>query len=155
MNRIGIALLLAVSGMVTAKASDPSVSFFSYTGNDLFPSFIIATATVDWNGDEQRAENLKSDEDPELEEGETPLFGDENGSIGVEIEDVEEGSSITVEIIGEGFLKKSKFTMECDADYDVIQVCPKLSGITTRCESARSRNLQTSSFGYDRRRRGG
>jgi hypothetical protein len=125
MSRFLSSFLIAISSFAIGNASDASVSFLSYTGNDLFPSYIIATATVDWNGDEQRAEDKKTDEGPELEDGEIPLYGDENGSIGVEIQDVTEGEVITVEMVGDGFLKKSKFTMECYESYDVIHVFPK------------------------------
>ena len=126
MRRYGLVLVLCLCQVSAfCRADDPSVSLLSYTGNDLFPSFIIATASVDWNGEEQSAEDKKGDNDPELEEGDTPLFGDENGSIGVEIENVPEGVSIKVEIIGDGFLKKSKWEGESDDDYDSIQVFPK------------------------------
>ena len=101
--RIWDALIVCVfSVSKLAIADDPSAAFVSYTGNDLFPSYIIATTTVDWNGDEQRAE------DPELEDGETPIVGDENGSIGVDLRDVLEGAKIKVEMVGEGFLKRTR-----------------------------------------------
>ena len=106
-------------------ADEPSATFLSYTGNDLFPSYIISTATVDWNGDEQRAEDKKSEDDPELGEDEIPLFGDENGSVGVQIENVLEGANIVVEITGDGFLKKSVWKGEIDADYDSVHIYPK------------------------------
>ena len=126
MPRFCLALLLCVCGSsIGASADDPSATFLSYTGNDLFPSYIIATATVDWNGDEQRAEDKKTDDDPELEDGDIPLFGDENGSIGVQIENVSEGASIIVEISGDGFLKKSKWEGQIDDDYEVIHIYPK------------------------------
>lgn len=108
-----------------AFAEDPSAAFVSYTGNDLFPSYIIATTSVDWSGDEQRAENKKTDEDPELEDDETPLSGDENGSIGVELYDVPEGSNVKVEMIGDGFLKKSKWEGVIDEEWEAFQVFPK------------------------------
>lgn len=108
-----------------SRADEPEVTFYSYTGNDLFPSFLIATASVDWNGDEQRAEDQKGDEDSELEEGETPLFGDENGSIGVDITDVAEGSVIRVEMEGDDFLNESVWEGECSDDYEFIRIMPK------------------------------
>jgi hypothetical protein len=107
------------------QGDDSEVSFYSYTGNDLFPSFLIATASVDWNGDEQRAEDKKVDDDSELEEGETPLFGDENGSIGVEITDVVDGAVIRVEMEGDDFLNESVWEGEVSSDYDLIRVMPK------------------------------
>jgi len=120
-----VALCSVCSSSIFLIADEPSAAFLSYTGNDLFPSYIISTATVDWNGDEQRAEDKKSDEDPELEDDEIPLFGDENGSVGVQLENVAAGSKIVVEITGDGFLKKSKWEGEIDADYDVVHIYPK------------------------------
>jgi hypothetical protein len=117
--------VFAVNLSAYCRADDPSAEYLSYTGKDLYPSFLIATATVDWNGDEQLAEDKKTDEDPELEEGESPLFGDENGNVGVEIYNVPAGTKITVEMEIDGFLKKSKWEGESDDDYDTIQVYPK------------------------------
>lgn len=118
-------VLLLPNTSVASRIDDAEVTFYSYTGSDLFPSFLIATASVDWNGDQQRAEDKKGEDDSELEDGETPLFGDENGSVGVEIQNVSEGSTIRVEMEGEGFLKESAWEGECTGDYDTIRVIPK------------------------------
>lgn len=108
-----------------SHAEEQDATFYSYTGNDLFPSFLIATASVDWNGDEQRAEDQKGDEDSELEDGEMPLFGDENGSIGVDITGVAEGSIVRVEMEGDDFLNESVWEGECSDDHKIIRVMPK------------------------------
>lgn len=145
MIRFCLFLFIVFNSSLVSRADDPSASFLSYTGNDLYPSYIIATATVDWNGDEQRAEDKKSDEDPDLEDGEIPLFGDENGSIGVQIENVPEGAKITVEISGAGFLKMSKWEGESDDDYDVIHVYPKARwdyDALRRCTQQKPANLK-------------
>jgi len=146
MSRVCLALVLFVSAASqVSKAEDPTATFLSYTGNDLFPSFIIATATVDWNGDEQRAEDKKTDSDPELEDGEIPLFGDENGSIGVELENIPEGAEILVEISGDGFLKKSKWEGESDDDFDVVHIYPKARWdyeALRNCEQQKPANLK-------------
>ncbi len=107
------------------RADDPSADLLSYTGNDLFPSYIISTATVDWNGDEQVAEDKKTDDDLELQDDEIPLVGDENGSIGVELTDIPIGAQIKVEMEIDGFLKKSKWEGESDDDYEAIHIYPK------------------------------
>ena len=149
MIRFCLFLFIVSNSSLVSNAQNPSASFLSYTGNDLYPSYIIATATVDWNGDEQRAEDKKSDEDPELEDGEVPLFGDENGSIGVQIEDVPEGAKITVEISGAGFLKMSKWEGESDDDYDVIHVYPKARwdyDALRRCTQQKPANLKIKVF---------
>ncbi|HUP78609.1 MAG TPA: hypothetical protein VM260_08565 [Pirellula sp.] len=146
MNKFWVALFVCVGSVSTrALADNPSAEFVSYTGNDLFPSYIIATTTVDWNGDEQRAEDKKTAEDPELEDDETPIFGDENGSIGIELRDVPDGAKIEVEMIGEGFLKKSKWKGEIDEEYEVLQVFPKANwdyAALRKCTQQKPANLK-------------
>ncbi len=145
MIRFYLFLFVVSNSSIVSCADEPVATFLSYTGNDLYPSYIIATATVDWNGDEQRAEDKKGDNDPELEDGEIPLFGDENGSIGVQIENVSEGSKVVVEISGDGFLKKSKWEGESDDDYDVIHVYPKARwdyDALRRCTQQKPANLK-------------
>ena len=91
------------------------------------------------------AEDKKGDNDPELEEDEAPLFGDENGSIGVEIQNVPNGARVTVEIVGAGFLKKSKWEGEIDDDYEVIHVYPKANwdyDALRRCTQQKPANLK-------------
>ena len=138
-------LLCLCNFSIVCRADDPSATFLSYTGNDLFPSYILSTATVDWNGEEQVAEDKKGDNDPELEEGEVPLFGDENGSIGVEIQGVPDGVKVSVEIVGAGFLKKSKWEGESDDEYEVIQVYPKANWdyeALRRCTQQKPANIK-------------
>lgn len=107
------------------RAEDSTASLLSYTGTDFFPSYVISTATVDWNGDEQFAEDKKSDQDPELQDDETPLYGDENGSVGVELTDIANGSRVRVEMQVDGFMKKSKWEGDIEDDYDFIHIFPK------------------------------
>jgi hypothetical protein len=83
-------------------------------------------ATVDWNGETQTAEDKKTDDDPELEEGESPIFGDENGWLGVVLFDVEEGSNISVEITIDGFIKPSIWTGVIEDSYEEVRIVPKL-----------------------------
>jgi len=146
MTKYCLAIFLSLcTFQVIGRADDPTVSFLSYTGNDIFPSYVIATASVDWNGDEQRAEDKKTDEDPELEEGEIPLVGDENGSVGVEIENVPPGTWITVEIFGEGFLRKSKWEGEIEDEIEVLHIYPKANWnyeALRRCTQQKPANLK-------------
>ncbi|MBL9114764.1 MAG: hypothetical protein JNJ83_07120 [Verrucomicrobiaceae bacterium] len=80
------------------------------TERSLFPSAIISTATVDWNGDEQTAEDKKTADDPKLKKGETPIYGDENGWLAVQLLDVTKGAEVEVEIAVDGIMKPSKWT---------------------------------------------
>ncbi len=102
-----IPLLFALSTL--RLVSEPSFTPWSFTERDLFPSAIISTATVDWNGELENAEDRKIEGDADLEEGELPLYGDENGWLGVELTGVPKGAKIEVEVSVDGFLKPSKW----------------------------------------------
>ena len=53
-------LLSLFSAVLLGFAQDaPEVDVWSYTGRDLFTSMIIAKATMEWNGDEQLAEDKR------------------------------------------------------------------------------------------------
>jgi len=114
--------LFLLAGAGPAVAQDTSFEPYSFTERDLFPSALIATATVDWNGDEQVAEDLKGDDDPELEEGETPIYGDENGWIGVTLYDVYADSEVRVEMAIDGILSSSVWegTIYWDSEDTII-----------------------------------
>lgn len=94
----------------SAFAADASFVPWSATERSLFPSAIISTATVDWNGDEQTAEDKKTADDPKLKKGETPLYGDENGWLGVQLLDAPKGAKVEVKVSVDGFMKPSKWT---------------------------------------------
>lgn len=113
-------LLLAAAGFVLAE--DTSFEPYSFTERDLFPSALISTATVDWNGEEQIAEDLKGDDDPELEDDQTPIYGDENGWIGVTLYDVYADSEVRVEMAIDGILNPSVWegTMYWDSEDTII-----------------------------------
>lgn len=100
---------------------------WSYTEKDLFPSAIISTATVDWNGDEQNAEDKKTEDDAELEEGEIPLYGDENGWLGVQLSGLPDGASVEVEVSVDGLMKPSKWkgTVDPATGDGEVHILPK------------------------------
>jgi hypothetical protein len=94
---------LLLSSLATATEFEP----WSYTERDLFPSAIISTATVDWNGDEESAEDRKTANAPKLKRGEIPIYGDENGWLAVEIFDLPPRAEVRVEIAVDGYMKPS------------------------------------------------
>jgi len=98
-----------VSLSATVLAAETTFSPWSYTEKDLFPSAIISTATVDWNGDEETAENKKTEDDPELEEDDIPIYGDENGWLAVDLGGLPKGANVEVEISVDGYMKPSKW----------------------------------------------
>jgi hypothetical protein len=115
------------TALFASLASASAVEFepWSYTEKDLFPSALISTATVDWNGEEQTAEDKKSEDDPEVGDDEVPLFGDENGWIGVVLFEVEAGSEVEVEISIDGYLKPSVWHGTIEYDLEEARVFPK------------------------------
>lgn len=118
-------LLLLLLAPSTALA-EPSFSPWSFTGKDLFSSAIVSTATVDWNGEEEAAEDAKEEAD-DAAVGDMPVYGDENGWIGVELSDLSEGAEVEVQMSVDGFMKPSKWKgtiSRCDED-GVARVFPK------------------------------
>ena len=108
------ALAAFACSLAPALADDPTFEAWSYTGTDIYPSAVIATATVDWHAEEEDAEapeadadaDAEADAEPEVEE--TPPYGDLNAWVGARIFDVPEGARIKVEVFGEGWLKPSR-----------------------------------------------
>jgi hypothetical protein len=118
---------IALAALAGGVASTAAVEFepWSYTEKDLFPSAIISTATVDWNGDEQNAEDKKGPGDPKLKKGEVPLYGDENGWLAVVLFEVPAKARVRVEISIDGFLKPSVWEGEIKRAHDEVRVFPK------------------------------
>lgn len=114
---------LAFSGgtSVFSQSFEP----FSYTDRDLFPSALISAATVDWNGEEETAEDEKTDDDPALEEGEIAVYGDENGWIGVSLFEIPADAEVRVEIAIDGFLNASVWEGSMFDDYEEVTIYPK------------------------------
>ena len=65
MQRPIVFTLLAAFQLSSARAEDPTCEVWSYTGTDIYPSALIATATVDWHEGEHE-EDEKPSEDKEV-----------------------------------------------------------------------------------------
>jgi hypothetical protein len=118
-------LLPLLSLLAPALRAEITFEPWSMTVTSLFPSAIISSATVDWNGDEQMAEDKKTQDDPELEEDEVPLYGDENGWLAARILDVPAGAKLKVELSIEGYMKPSTWTGTIKEAAEEIRVFPK------------------------------
>jgi hypothetical protein len=116
-------LLLCFVGFT--EASDTSFYPYCFTDRDLFPSALISTTTVDWNGEVQTAEDWKTEDDPELEDGEIAVYGDENGWVGVSLYDVAADSEVRVEMTIDGFLNPSVWEGTIYWDADEATIYPK------------------------------
>lgn len=86
------------------------------TGGDVFPSLLIATATVDWQAE--------SEVDEEGEEY-APTFGDPNGWFGVNVTNVPANSVLKVEVQGDGWLKPSQVEVKIKNATEDLYITPK------------------------------
>ncbi len=85
-------------------------------GHQIFPSYVIATATMRQNGD---AENEEGDE-------ETPVLGDRNGLLGVEVESPADAATVTVTITSDSILEPSTFTATLDEEGTTYRIFPTI-----------------------------
>ena len=110
------------------KSAQMKILPYSITGKEIYPSALVSTATVDWNGDAQSAEDKKTDEDAQLGKHDLPLYGDENSWLGIELEGVKKGSKVSVEITAEGYMKPSKeqLTVNSVSERGHVLVMPKI-----------------------------
>ena len=90
-----------------SSQSEITLDPWSYTEQDLYPSAIISTATVDWNGDDQDAEDKKTADDPKPKKKDIPIYGDENGWLAVDLAGLPKNAQVEVTISIDGFLKPS------------------------------------------------
>lgn len=116
-----LSLLLVSASLASAVEFEP----WSFTEKDLFPSAIISTATVDWNGDENSAEDKKTEDDPALKKKEIPIYGDENGWLAVALFDVPADTEVEVVIEVEGYMKPSKWTGVIERRTKEARIFPK------------------------------
>jgi hypothetical protein len=91
------------------KSAQVKFQPYSFTGKEIFPSALISTATVDWNGDAQNAEDKKTEDDAQLRKREVPIYGDENSWLGFELSGLSKGAQVSVEITSEGMMMPSKW----------------------------------------------
>jgi hypothetical protein len=102
-----LVFLLLFSFINPLKQPEITLNAWSYTETDLYPSAIISTATVDWNGDSQDAEDKKTAGDPKAKKKDIPLYGDENGWLAVDLAGLPKNAEVEVTISIDGFLKPS------------------------------------------------
>ncbi len=140
--KLTLSLLLATAASTQALEFEP----YSYTEKDLFPSAIISTATVDWNGDENFAEDKKTEDDPDLKKKETPIYGEEHGWLGVTLYDVPAESEVEVTVEIEGFMKPSRWTGVIDRKFKEVLILPKAKWDYAALHTVREQKPVTVSF---------
>jgi hypothetical protein len=98
---------------------------WSFTEKDLFPSALISTATVDWNGDEQTAEDKKVPGDRKVRKNEVAVYGDENGWLGVDVFDLPPKAEVRVEVFVDGYMKPSVWQGTIKRGHTEARIFPK------------------------------
>ena len=109
-----IVLLIAAAATCLLSCAAAQAEFTTIAGwnNQLFPSYVVATAT------------LKPSEDAE-EEDETVL-GDPRGLFGIEIESPGDDVEIKVTIIGNDIMEESVFTGTLDEEGEEYTIRPRI-----------------------------
>jgi hypothetical protein len=127
MKTLSLIALAASFGLLAAQAEDPSFEAWSYTGTDIYPSAIIATATVDWNaGREEEPKQEKGKKKKKKEESDQMTWlGDKNGWVGAKVMNVTKGTKVKIEVAGDGWLKPSKVEVTLEQDEDEVLIMPK------------------------------
>lgn len=121
---LSAAVVLALTAAAPrGSAAELTAEAWSYTGTDIYPSAIIATATVNWHPDEepQAAGGKKAKGEPD----EIPVLGDKNGWVGARVLAVPKGAKIKVEVAGDGWLKPSRTEVTVDKAAEEVVVIPK------------------------------
>lgn len=101
---------------------DVEVEFYSFTQESLFPSAIISTALTDWDPETQTAEDH-----PQFTESDAdvPLYGDENGWLGVNLTGLPEEAEIEVVISIDRILKPAKWSGTLKEGHTDALIIPK------------------------------
>ncbi len=118
----------APDGKTVAKPGQLKFQPYSLTGKEFYPSALVSTAKVDWNGAAQAAEDKKTEDDAQLGKHQRPIYGDENSWLGIELERLKKGSKVSVEITAEGFMQPSKeqVTVDTLGEDGSARVMPKI-----------------------------
>ena len=99
-----LAFLLLCAALPSWLHAEITLDPWSYTETDIYPSAIVSTATVDWNGDD---DDKKPADDAKPKKGTIPVYGDDNGWLAVTLSGVPKNAEVEVTISIEGFLKPS------------------------------------------------
>src|SRR5262245_16144994 len=103
MRSFSLVLLFAVATLVVPCGSlMAQESFTALTGWDrqLFPSYLIATATI----------RLPEEDEVDEDEEDVVVLGDPQGVLGIEIEAPADDTEVTVTITGSSILERSTYT---------------------------------------------
>jgi hypothetical protein len=113
------ATFLATALLLTAAAAAEELSYSPITGWDhqLFPSYLVASATVRLPQEDQVAKDSEAD---------VTVLGDTQGVLGVELTSPGEGSTVVVTVLANSILEESTFEAELDEEGGVYRIFPRI-----------------------------
>lgn len=120
---IAIVTVLSFAPLGSAQ-DDLDIEFYSYTEESLFPSAIIATALTDWDPETQTAEDHR--DFTESNES-VPLYGDENGWLGVNLTGLPPRAQVEIVIGIDRILKPSRWSGKMKKGHTEVLIMPKLA----------------------------
>jgi len=114
--RPSLALSIVILAVLPAAAQD-SYSPIAGWDRQLFPSYLVATATVHLPPQDE----VNDDDDAEF-----VALGDMQGVLGVELISPSEESEVTVTVLGNGILEESTFEGTLDEEGTVYRIFPRI-----------------------------
>jgi hypothetical protein len=119
MFRVGYAWSAVAAFVLTAASAMAQDAYTPVSGWDhqLFPSYLIATATVHLPSEDE----VNDDSDPRVR-----LLGDRQGVLGVELTSDDADTNVTVTIMANAILEESALEVTLDEEGTVYRVFPRI-----------------------------
>jgi hypothetical protein len=114
---ISAGLMWLAMGLAHAAHADDSYTVLAGWDRQLFPSYLVATATVRLPPEDQ------VDEDPDAD---ITVLGDHQGVLGVELTSPSAESTVTVTVQANGILEESSFEGTLDEEGSVYRIFPRV-----------------------------
>lgn len=116
-GKIVVGFVCLTFGLAAAARADDSYAALAGWDRQLFPSYLVATATVRLPAEDQVDEEADS---------EVTVLGDAQGVLGVEITSPSEGAEVTVTVYANGILEESTFEGTLDEEGGVYRIFPRI-----------------------------
>src|SRR4051812_8260040 len=119
MSRVGYACSVVAAFLLTAALANAQDAYTPISGWDhqLFPSYLIATATVHLPSEDE----VNDDSDPGVR-----VLGDRQGVLGIELTSDEADTDVTVTIMANAVLEESELEVTLDEEGTVYRIFPRI-----------------------------
>jgi hypothetical protein len=119
MSKFLCCAIFLVTALLSATAAAEELTYTPITGWDhqLFPSYLVASATVRLPQEDQVDEDSEAD---------VTVLGDTQGVLGVELTSPGEESTVVVTVLANSILEESTFEAELDEEGGVYRIYPRI-----------------------------